>query len=482
MRRLLFCDQIATAGGTAAMCATFLAIVTLSAQGQGIEALAGTWTGRLALPSASLRLVFEVSVSNGKVTATMDSPDQGARGIPVSSVTVENGKARFEVGTIRGVFEGILVEEGRKLEGIWIQGGARLPLSLSFGRESLNRPQEPQPPFPYLTKDLTFSNQKARISLAGTLTIPAGTGPFPALVLVTGSGPQNRDEELLGHKPFLVLADHLARHGIASLRYDDRGVGKSTGSFAAATTLDFADDAEAALEYLSSRLEVDPKRIGIGGHSEGGIVAAIVASHSERAAFAILLATPGLPGDELLLLQNEALAKAAGIPEAEIVFAKALNRALYDIAKSPLPPSELLAAAKKTYLEAIDGRSFPSAEERSATRDAADRVVAPLATPWTRGFLSLDPEPFMAALEIPVLALVGGRDLQVPPAENLAALRDSLGSAAGAAHPKSRIAEIPGLNHLFQHSDSGLPSEYGLLSETFSAEALEVISDWISGL
>jgi uncharacterized protein len=459
----------------------------LAAQGS----LIGIWVGSLKIQAQSLTLVFTVAEEKGKLGATLDSPDQGAKGIPCSSVSLEGADVRIESALIKGTYTGRLSPDGKKIEGSWAQGGANFPLALEKREAApvLLRPQEPKAPFPYTTEEVVVENKKAGIKLAGTLVLPAAgdsvggaagsARPFPAVVFATGSGPQNRDEELLGHKPFLVIADYLAKRGIASLRCDDRGVGKSTGDFAAATTLDFADDVEAAFEYLASRPEVEAGKVGIVGHSEGGLVAPIVASRNAKVGFVILLAGPGIKGEDLLYLQGRLIAKAQGASDADVEKALSLNERLYAIAKGPGDAAGIAAEAKKAYLDWLDAEASLKSEEKAQARQAADQVVAPISQPWFRAFLSLDPAPYLSKVRVPLLALNGSKDLQVPPKEDLAGIRAALGKGANA---KDELVELPGLNHLFQHALSGSPEEYGKIEETFAPEALKAIGDFILGL
>ncbi|HAH58159.1 MAG TPA: alpha/beta hydrolase, partial [Bacteroidales bacterium] len=281
--------------------------------------ITGQWNGILNVPGIQLRLVFNVSKSDKGYSSTMDSPDQGANDIPVTNTTFENSNIKFEVANLRIEYIGEL--KGNEIIGTFKQAGQEFPMNLSrkaIEKEVIKRPQEPSKPYNYYSEEVTFQNTKANILLAGTLTLPEKEGNFPVVILITGSGPQNRDEELLGHKPFLVIADYLTKNGIGVLRYDDRGVGQSTGDFKAATTADFATDVESAIEYLKTRKEVNVHKIGLIGHSEGGIIAPMVASASNDVSFIVLLAGTGIRGDKLLLLQQELIAKANGVSETEI--------------------------------------------------------------------------------------------------------------------------------------------------------------------
>lgn len=452
-------------------------------------ALVGSWQGSLQIGSVSLRIVFNVELKDGVLRATMDSPDQGAKGIPVSKITLADSVAVFEVKAISGVFEGRLSTDGSSLSGILKQGGGALSLTLQRSANSPaaptpgaalsslsapSRTQEPLAPYPYDAIDLEFLNDKAGIRLAGTLTVPRGQGPFPAIILVTGSGAQNRDEEILGHKPFLVIADYLARRGIAALRYDDRGVGGSGGSFSAATTFDFTDDVIAALSFLRSRSEIDPKRIGIVGHSEGGIVAAIAASRNSSLSFIVMLAGPGVRGDRLLIMQNEALARASGADAAQLAEAKSLNGALYEIAMKNVP----VADAKREIIAFLKSKAngTASGDDGNALDAEAERIAGQLLNPWMQGFLSIDPALYLSSVKIPVLAMIGSKDLQVPAEENLLAIETALNKAG---NDRFKLIRLEGLNHLFQHATTGRPDEYASIEETFAPEALAAMGDWV---
>ena len=287
--------------------------------------------------AARLRIVFHLKQeSDGHLSGTMDSPDQGARGIPLSSARLEEDSLWIEVTVAGGGFAGALLAGDTVVAGSWSQSGLRLPLRLrkSGLPEPAGRPQDPLPPFPYRREDVSFASEEPGITLAGTLTTPPGDTPVPGIVLISGSGPQDRDETIFGHRPFLVLADYLTRAGFAVLRFDDRGVGSSTGSPQGATLERLALDVRGAVNLFSHRPEVDPTRIGLLGHSEGGLLGSMVALDSGKIAFLVLMATPGVPGKELLLMQSEALARASGADEEAIARAQALNRSVYEIART----------------------------------------------------------------------------------------------------------------------------------------------------
>jgi pimeloyl-ACP methyl ester carboxylesterase len=428
------------------------------------------WEGKLMVGAGmQLRLVLHVTRGDdGALHGTLDSPDQSASGIPTDSVTRDAQTLGFTVAAIGASYSGKVNEAGTEVAGEFKQQGASLPLTLTKVAKvtEVARPQTPKPPFPYRSEDVTYKNPAgAGVTLAGTLTLPQGDGPFPAAILLTGSGAQDRDETLFGHKPFLVLADDLTRKGIAVLRVDDRGVGGSTGSVDTSTTEDFAADALAGIAYLKGRKEIDRAHIGLIGHSEGGLVAPLAATKSKDVAFIVLLAGPGLPGHEILLLQSTALATTLGMPEDEVKKANAVNKRLYDA---------LLAAhdAKdaETKLRAIF-KEEEASHGAQGGQNQEDAMVKELTSPWFLYFVKYDPRPILAKVKVPLLAIDGEKDLQVPPKENLAAIKK--------ADPRATTTELPGLNHLFQTAKTGLPNEYGTLEETMSPAALSAISDFV---
>jgi hypothetical protein len=423
----------------------------------------GSWEGPVETFAGKIRIRIHVTRQpDGTLAGTMDSVEQGAFGIPLDSVTFADGELRWEKKAISAVYSGKLSADGKSIQGKLTQG---IDLPLTFKRlekppETPKRPQEPKPPFPYTAEEVTFSNAKAGVTLAGTLTIPPGKGPHPAIILISGSGPQNRDEELMGHKPFLVLADYLARSGIAVLRYDDRGFGKSTGQFNTATSADFAGDAESALDYLKTRKEINAKRIGFGGHSEGGIIAPMVAARRSDVAFLVLMAATAVRGEEILYAQGQAILKASGAPDSMMAQQRETQRKMFEIVKAEQNPAE---AEKK--LRAAFGDS-----------KAMEGQIRQVNSPWFRYFLTYDPAPALEQVKCPVLAINGEKDLQVLPDQNLPAIEAALKKAG---NKDAEIVRLPGLNHLFQTAKTGTPQEYGQIEETMSPSALETISAWI---
>ncbi|MHB0936634.1 MAG: alpha/beta hydrolase family protein [Armatimonadota bacterium] len=442
--------------------------------------LVGTWAGTLKVQNQQLRLVFKITAgANGTLTGTLDSPDQGATDIPVPKVVLDGNKVQLQMPMLRAQFTGTLNGKGDTITGQFSQGGANLPLVLTrtVAAPGLNRPQQPKPPFPYQDEPVAFTNPRAGIRLAGTLTYPDGRGPFPAVVLIAGSGPSDRDETLFGHKPFWVLADYLTRRGIAVLRYDKRGIGASTGNLATATMEDYADDALAGVEYLKARKDVaDPARIGLIGHSEGGTVAPMVANRTPDVSFLVLLAGDGVVGEQILLLQGAAIVKAMGGDDAAIAEQNAVQRALFAILKQH-PNDE--TARQKLHQYFTDRINALPEEQRQAMGDPEPYIqgqIAFLVNPWMRHFLTYDPATALRKLRVPVLALNGSKDTQVTPAENLAAITAVLKESGT---KDVTVRELPDLNHLFQTADTGSPQEYGQIEETFSPEALQIIGDWV---
>ncbi len=442
--------------------------------------VAGTWLGNLETSGVTLRIVFKIKlVEKDSLTASMDSPDQGASNIPLGRVYARNDSLIILAPYLMGNYKGIIRSDSL-IEGTWTQKGRKYPMDIiKISKPLLTvRPQEPKPPFPYISEDLTFVNRKFNITLAGTLTIPEGKGPFPAVILITGSGPQNRDEEIMGHKPFLVIADWLSRNGIAVLRYDDRGVAKSQGSYASSTTADLATDAEAAYLFLKDNPKIDPKAIGLAGHSEGGLIAPMVASANQGIAFIISLAGPGVNGEQIILRQSADIARISGISEDKIRETNDINRQLYEVIKSEKDDYKAQAKVLETYKKILTEKNLSPEKVEEGLSNLQASFGAKV-YPWFRYFISTDPAEYWKKVKCPVLALNGDKDLQVAADINLPAIEKALRSA-GNNNVKTML--LPGLNHLFQHCTTGLPAEYNKIDETFSPEALKIISDWIVGL
>jgi len=439
---------------------------------QGFE---GVWWGTLQAGAQRLRIVFRLQRdADGQLHGTIDSPDQAATGIPVSAITVEGNTIRIRSDAVQGEFVGALSEDGKQLAGTWKQGGQELPLTLTRGEPPApKRPQEPKPPFPYRTEEVRVPQPKGKFELAGTLTLPDGKPPFPAIVFFTGSGAQNRDQEIFGHKPFLVLADYLTRAGYATLRMDDRGVGGSGGDMRTATTLDFADDALAGVRYLQKRKEIDRKRIGLLGHSEGALVCAIAAAKAPReVAFLIMLAGTGVSGEQILYRQAALISRKSGIAEPLIERNRALQQRVFEILKRERDDTKAQEAIYEAFAESLGtGTSLSDSQKAIFRAQAADHT-----TPWFRTFLTLNPAPYLRKVRCPVLALNGELDLQVDPEQNLPIIERALREGG---NKQITIRRLPNLNHLFQKAKTGLITEYAEIEETFNPDALETIRKWL---
>lgn len=450
-------------------------LLSLASRGQEIT---GDWHGALKVQGLQLRLVFHISQTGGGYSATMDSPDQNATGIPATA-SFERNVLKLSVANIGVEYEGALGADGN-IKGTFKQMGQSFPLDMSrtaLEKETPLRPQEPAKPYPYSEEEVVFENKQAGVRLAGTLTMPKrGKGGFPAVVLISGSGAQNRDEELMGHKPFLVIADYLTRHGIAVLRFDDRGTGASSGDFQSATSLDLSFDAEAAVHYLLTRKEINGRRIGLIGHSEGGSIAPMIAARSADVAFIVLLAGTGIPGSELLLLQDEALNRAAGMGEEDLQALVAFYRSAFNLVLQS-PPEEVRQPVLAERLRELVA-NYPAAKEGAGGNDEmfVNSLATQLASPWMQYFLKYNPALELEKVKCPVLSLNGEKDLQVPAKANQTAIAAALAKGGNRA---VTIKEFPGLNHLFQECETGRPAEYGRIEQTISPLVLEEIRTWI---
>lgn len=436
--------------------------------------ITGEWQGALNVQGTQLRLVLHVALEDGNYSATLDSPDQGAKGLPVTSITFENSVLKFELANIKASYTGKL-KEG-VFNGNWSQGPGVMPLDFKRGvieKKIVIRPQEPSMPYPYSEEDVTFENKTAGIRLAGTLTKPKTAGPHPVVVLISGSGAQDRNEEMAGHKPFLIIADYLTRNGIAVLRYDDRGTAQSEGNFATATTKDLATDASSAVQYLSTRKDIDQQNIGLMGHSEGGVIAPIVAAELDNVAFIVLLAGTGISGDELLLMQSEAISSAQGVSGPLLERSLEINAGIFKIVKKATD-QEVLKKELSDYILAEVPAAFRP--ENMTEEDFVRSQTTTILSPWMQYFIKYNPALILPSVTCPVLAVNGDKDLQVPSQVNLNAIKAGLEKGG---NQQVKTIEYPNLNHLFQTTETGLPSEYGELEETFSVKVLEDVTQWL---
>ncbi|MDP6478800.1 MAG: alpha/beta fold hydrolase [Phycisphaerales bacterium] len=440
--------------------------------------LIGTWEGTLDVGAVQLRLVIGLQRNSPTTIAGyLVSPDQSPDQVAIGRVDWASDRSvRILIGTVGASFDATLSTSGGTLEGMFTQGGVPFELSLLRveSASTVNRPQEPTPPFPYQVEEVTYRNEIGDVTIAGTLTVPDGEGPFPAAILITGSGGQDRNEEIFQHKPFWVIADHLTRRGIAVLRVDDRGIGGSSAGPhpGTATTFDFAGDVEAGVDFLTKRPNIGP--VGLIGHSEGGIIAPIVAARSSSVAFIVLMAGTGVRGDVLLVSQNETLMRAMDADDDEVAASGRLQRALFDIVGDDALSADETEVHLRTLIEADpDFAEAPESERAAGMKQA----LAQLKSPWIRAFVRYNPAPTLAKVTCPVLAINGELDLQVPHTQNLDAIAAALTKGG---NTDWTVRAFPGLNHLFQHSETGLVSEYGQIEETISEEVLDFIADWIA--
>jgi uncharacterized protein len=452
-------------------CGAFWLLIATVARAE--SPLAGHWEGQIKVPASPLVFKVDFLETAGVVTGTLDIPIQGLKAHPLGDISLDPTKVRFKLVGIPGdpTFEGRLGDDGQ-LRGYLQQGGMAMPFWL--GREAVAgpaRPQEPKPPFPYLEPEWTVKSGEA--TLAGTLTLPPGDGLFPAVVLISGSGAQDRDETLMGHRPFAVWADHLTRAGIAVLRLDDRGVGGSSGGPVDAHTSEtFAGDVLSAVASLRAEPKIDVKRIGLVGHSEGGVVAPLAASRSQDVAFVVLLAGTGVTGEEIVGLQIAKLAKAAGVPAATAELQAAASRRVLAKVVAGAPEAEIRAGLR----DAIEIQMAPAKLSEERMEESIQAALGVYRTPWFRFFLAHDPRPALRHIKIPVLALNGELDAQVDADQNLPEIEKALREAA---NPDVTLRRLPGLNHLFQTAKTGALTEYAQIEETVAPIALDLVRDWI---
>ncbi|MFD2597878.1 alpha/beta hydrolase family protein [Sphingobacterium corticis] len=446
----------------------FIVLLSVIYSCQGVsQTMEGRWKGDLEASGKKIPLLFAISKENNW-TVKMKSPSQAQMDFNMDSVSV-NGDSIFIKSSALGLsFAGKLQESGEAIVGKYSQRGFTAPLTLTRyeGEKAERRTQQPMNPLPYESKQVAFTNDRDEVRLAGTMTQPAQPGKYPAVILVSGSGPQNRNSEVFGHKPFEVIADYLTRKGIVVLRYDDRGVAESTGSFVKSNIGDFSRDAMAALSFIKRQDKVDSTRLGIIGHSEGGLISLLLAGqHIPDLKFAVSLAGPSVAIDSLMVLQLYHVGKSQGMSEADLSQARTINRKNFEIVKSEIPAPEALNQLMKNT-GALTGTSEELRKEFQVM------VLEPY-----RYFLRIDPVPFIRRINIPLLAVFGEKDIQVPAIENQASLSANL-----PANAQSRIKTYPSLNHLMQPAKTGALDEYYEIETTIEPQLLEDISKWILGM
>ena len=457
----------------------FALIITVAAQipGHNVE---GNWLGTLDLGVAKLRIVLKIQKSENSYAARFDSLDQGANDLPIDSIVLNGNKLTFSAAKFGINYEGTLNEAGDEISGTFKQGANSSPLVFKRTTEApkINRPQEPKKPYPYDEEEVSYRNEKDNIKISGTLTVPRGSAPYPAVLLITGSGAQDRNETIAGHHPFLVLADHLTRNGIAVLRVDDRGIGGTESGSPSATSENYAEDALAGVNFLKQRKEIDPKMIGLVGHSEGGMIAPMAAARSNDVSFIVMLAGPGQRGEDIIYTQLELVQKAQGTHVDTIRHSISLSKKINAIVKTETDAKRIEQRINEEI--AAYGQTLGDLQKKLFEPAAGTiKTLMPMfKTPWYRYFINYDPQPVLKNVKVPVLALNGELDLQVAVKENLDLIGASL-KAGG--NGDVTIKAFPKLNHLFQTSQTGSLSEYGQIEETMSPEVLKTVSDWILG-
>lgn len=427
----------------------------------------GTWMGTIDAGGASFRVVFTVQQAGPRLSGRMDSPDQGVTDIPVPHILVSADTLRMGVPSIAGQFAGVLDAASDQIQGRWVQGDLSLPLTLARTDTppAVQRPQEPLPPFPYVTESLRFATDTPSVTLEGTLSRPPGDDPVPAVVLVGGMGPQDRDGTRHGHKPFLVLADHLTRAGIAVFRFDERGVGASGGTQRGRTFADFARDVRAAVDRLKRHPGIDTEHIGLIGHAEGGVIASLTAQASGAVRFLALLSSPGLPGDEILADQLDQRAREQGLDRRTRALQRGTQQRMFE---ALLQEADSASIADDLRRIMIDANGI---EQETVIQREVDRLMQP----WLRFYLAHAPAKTLQQTDVPVLALYGANDRRI----DVPAHRDAVEQAFADNPDRLTIQTLDGLNHRLQPSPSGSPADYGRIPETIAPDVLDLLSRWI---
>lgn len=453
-----------------AVLTVFLAVAPLGSPAAAqSDTWTGSWEGLLRVSGTELRVVVHLDRTDDGLTGTMDSPDQGARDIPIDAVTATRDSLTLRLSSIAGRYEGVRTAPDT-VQGRWMQGGIEPALTLvrTNAPSEVRRPQQPEAPFPYATEDVTFASQSENgPTLAGTFSHPEAEEPVPAVVLVSGSGPQTRTGEVMGHETLTVLGDYLTRQGIAVLRYDERGQGESGGTLQGAPMPALASDVHGALAYLATRAEVDTRRVGLVGHSEGGLIAGYLgARYPDLVDFMVLLGSPGVSGDAILGDQLAARAEQAGMQGPRVEGQLQTQQRVFDVLKQDAD-SAAIASELRTVIAETSG---------IRQQETIEREIRGLMDPWFRFFVRYDPVSDLQQLTQPVLALLAERDQQVRPALNAEPLEAALRDAPTTTYD---VAVLSGLNHLFQPSETGAPTEYARIEQTMAPDALERIATWI---
>lgn len=439
-----------------------------------VSSIVGDWSGVLNVGITKVTLILHIQQNyDGALSATVDTLEQKVNGTLIDLVALDDGSLRFEIKAALAKFEGVLMKNESEISGQWTQAEQSFPLAFERGIKVPNRPQEPKLPFPYTEEHISYDNLKAGVTLSGTLTLPTSKGPFPVVLLIAGSGPIDRDETVFGHKPFLVLADYLTRQGIAVLRFDKRGCGKSTGNYDKATSQDFSDDVLAGIAYIKSRQEVNSNQIGLIGHSEGGIIAPMVAAKSKDVAFVVLMAGTGVNGEEILYEQCALIQRAVGATEDTINQCRKFQEQMFTLVKTEPDPQ---IAAEQMQEIAKNYKATLLETQEKVTLEHLERLAARVNTDWFRYYLTFDPSTTLKQVRVPVLVLNGELDLQVSSKQNLLVISKILEESG---NKDFTIVELPKLNHFFQTCETGSIAEYAKIEETISPSVLNLITEWV---
>jgi len=455
---------------------TFILVISISITSAFSQDITGVWSGKTMRGEKELTFVFQIKKENNTYSSTMAVPTFRIDGIKPTATSFEKGTLIIDGSNVGMTYEGTYNKELEQFEGTYKEGAIVLSLNLKRGAAKIadsKRPQEPVKPYPYYEEEVVFENVEAKISLSGTLTLPSKERKYPVAILISGSGAQDRDETFMGHKPFLVLSDYLTRQGIGVLRFDDRGHGKSTGDFGAATTVDFSKDVLSAVTYLKSRKDIDLKHIGLIGHSEGGIIAPLVANQTKDVSFIVLLASTGISGAELSVMQSKTL---RGFPvKDEVAYEKDTRKAIAIVTsnKSTKEIKNELTAHYNAFLRPI--LTSLGAPEKNINAFITTQIKTSI-KPWSRYFLQYNPADEFEKLQIPVLSLNGNKDTQVDAKINQAGIKNALIKGKNKDY---KIVELENLNHFFQECETGKMNEYRKIDQTFSPVALKEISDWV---
>ncbi|MES2808372.1 MAG: alpha/beta fold hydrolase [Bacteroidota bacterium] len=447
-----------------------------------------TWEGNLNNIKIILR-VFEDTITKEK-KAEFDVPQQGAKGLKVSKLIITNDSVAADAAVMASTYKAAFNTDKTTITGVWNQRGGNYPLTFKRIANVIDkpatvfiRPQMPKGPFPYLEEKVIYHNADKSIQYGATLTLPKLIKPATAVILITGSGQEDRDETLFGHKLFWVIADHLSRNGIAVLRVDDRGVGETTGDVKNATSVDFAKDVLVGVNYLKTHAGINPKNIGLIGHSEGGMIAPIAAVASKDIAFIVSLAGVGIPGAEISKRQQADAYKKLAFTNEELTQLKALGIQMTELANEKLSEDETKPRFRQLMKNWMDKQPESFLQKAGFSGPNAGRTISQMASmffsPWAQYFINYDPATTLGKLTIPVLALNGDKDVQVRADENLAGFTKLLTQAG---NKNFKTISLPGLNHFLQHAETGEVAEYEKIEETISPEALDIITKWIKEL